>query len=446
MTVQDDQTDPDSQVLDRALPAIARLETSLAAEREASRSAVHSANLLETLTNLGRVVAEERDHMDALNLIAPSRWAEEDFHSRIICWLLDPAAHHQQAGHFIAVLLNATMAPPQLLDADWTTAQVRREWGNVVDGQQGRLDILILDWDYRNLIAIENKTLSQEHSNQLTRYHRALADAYPNFARHHIFLSPDGLPPNLERDRKHWRPASYSVIHNAIKEILGTGVTDPDANALLQIYATTIRRNVMPDTSLPQLARRIYLEHREAMDQIIAHKPDWVAETKQWLKEAVALHREWKLDLEGPGFVRFRSADWDQFGATRTGVGWAPGSDALLLFQLRFADEMPYLDLGLSTGNSENAEIRAAIFDVVRQNPATFKPTRNSLTDGWMILHQEPDYILELADYGLGWDDGSARRKIEARIDNFATEQFPEMNRIIVDCLRRHQDGREVDN
>ena len=446
MTVQDAQTGPDRRVMDRALPAITRLEAHLDDEREALRLALQSANLPDTLTSLNHAIADEQEKLDALELIAPGMWSDEKFHSKIISWLLNPSAHHRQAGHFIAALLNATMAPPRLLNADWSTTQVCQEWGNVVDGQQGYLDILVLNQDYQSLIAIENKTFSQEHSNQLTRYRRALADAYPGFDRHHIFLSPAGVAPDLERDRKQWQPASYSVIHNAIQETLETGVTDPDANALLQIYAMALRRNIMPDTSLPQLARRIYLEHREAMDQIIAHKPDWVAESRQWLKEAVALHREWKLDLEGPSFVRFRSADWDQFEATRTGIGWAPGSDALLLFQFRFADEMPYLDLGLSTGNSENAEIRAAIFDVVRQNPAVFKPTSNYLTDGWKILHQEPDYILELTDYGLGWDDGSVQRKIEAWIDSFATEQFPEMNRIIVDCLRRHQDRREVDS
>ena len=59
MTIQDAGKDPDSQLMDRALPAIARLEASLVDEREASRSAVHSANLLNTLTNLGHAIAEE---------------------------------------------------------------------------------------------------------------------------------------------------------------------------------------------------------------------------------------------------------------------------------------------------------------------------------------------------------------------------------------------------
>ena len=272
MTVQDAETDPDNQLMDRTLPAIARLEAFLADDLEASRLAVHSANLLDILTSLGHAIAEESEEMDALNIIAPGMWAAEEFHSRIIRWLLDPSAHHRQAGHFIAALLNATMAPPRLLDADWSAAQAFREWRRDVDGQSGSLDILVVNQEYQSLIAIENKTFSQEHSNQLTRYRRALADAYPGFARHHILLSPGGISPNLERDRKRWQPASYSVIHDAIQQILEAGVEEPNARSLLQIYATAIRRNVMPDTSIDRQARRIYLEHREALDRIFANK------------------------------------------------------------------------------------------------------------------------------------------------------------------------------
>ena len=445
MNVQIAETAHYSQLLDRALPAIARLEVSLDEEHEALSSAVHSLDLLDTLTKLGHAIAEENKELDSLKIIAQDMYSDEKFHSRIISWLLDPAAHHRQAGHFIIALLKATMAPPRLLDADWSAAQVIQEWRNEVGEQLGYLDILVLDRDHKNLIAIENKTFSPEHSNQLTRYRRALAEAYPDFAKHHIFLSPGGVQANLERDRKHWQPTSYSVIHDAIQGILETSVGGPNANALLQIYATTIRRNVMPDTSIDRRARRIYLEHREALDRIFDNKPNWIEKTKPMLREAVAKYPFWKLERETAQFVRFLATDWDEFPSTRTGTGWAPNSHALLLFQLRFDDETPYLDLGLSTIGPDNAEIRAALFDAVRQNPAVFKPTRNSLTDGWIILHEEPECILEAADYGPAWDDGTARRKIEAWIDKFAAEQFHEMNRIIVDCLKRHEDGRKVD-
>ena len=441
MTIQDAESDPDNQLLDRTLPAMARLEASLADERESSRLGILSANLLDYLTNLGHAIAEESEQLDALDLIAPGRWAAEEFHSKIISWILDPEAHHQQAQAFIGALLNATQAPPRLLNADWSAAQVCQEWENVDDGQRGYLDILVLDREHQNLIAIENKTFSREHSNQLTRYRRALADVYPDFTRHHIFLSPDGIPANVERDREHWQPARYSVIHEVIQQALDTGVADPNANALLQIYATTIRRNVMPDTSIDRQARQIYLEHREAIERIVNNRPKWVEEAKPMLKETVAKHAFWQLDYEDDQVVCFRATDWDEFPKSRTGTLWDPGSNALLLFQFEFDDGLPYLYLALSAANSENDEIRAAFFDTVQKNPAVFKTTSKYLTEDWMILHMEPDYILEPAEYGPGWDDGTARHKIEAWIDDFAVNKFPEMNRIIVDCLRRHQEG-----
>ena len=175
------------------------------------------------------------------------------------------------------------------------------------------------------------------------------------------------------------------------------------------------------------------------MDQIMAHKPDWVSEAKQWLKEAVAQHREWKLDLENAGFVRFRSTDWDQYDATQTGTGWAPGSNALLLFQFKFDDGLPWLDLGLPPANRANNRLRRMLFDAVRQHPHLFTPRTTTLPDGWAILHYEADYILDEADYGVGWDDGTTRAKVEAWVERFAANEFPAMNEVIVNCLREYE-------
>ena len=114
----------------------------------------------------------------------------------------------------------------------------------------------------------------------------------------------------------------------------------------------------MPDTSIDRQARRIYLEHWEAIE--LHHgrtRPDWIAETKSMLKEAVAKHSFWILDREDPQYVRFRAADWDEFPSSRTGTGWAPGSEALLLFEFAFDDEVPYLNLPLSPADPGNAEI-----------------------------------------------------------------------------------------
>ena len=74
-------------------------------------------------------------------------------------------------------------------------------------------------------------------------------------------------------------------------------------------------------------------------------------------------------------------------------------SESLLLFGFAFDDEVPYLQLAPSPADSDNVEVRSLLFEAVRLNPVIFKPTGNSLVEGWMNLHQEPECMLEPADY-----------------------------------------------
>ena len=134
----------------------------------------------------------------------------------------------------------------------------------------------------------------------------------------------------------------------------------------------------------------------------------------------------------------------------RAGTGWLPESEALLLFQFGFDDGLPWLNLGLSAG--DDGPVREKLFEAVRQHPEVFKLGDTSLKDSWTILHREEDYILEDADYGIGWDDGSARGKIMEWVSAFATNTFPKMDEIIMESLRHYEtedivgDGRSRPN
>ena len=430
------------------VPDLEELEESLAAERWCQVLALEQFALAEPLSELEKLIAEQRDEFDALDFVGQLRmgsgkplWGDEEFQSNLLAWLLDPQRGHGIADYFLSSFLRQTDAPSHMLEADWSAAEVHREWVNLVDGQWGYLDILVLNETGSALCAIENKVFSSEHSEQLTRYRRALAEHYPDFTRHHVFLTPGGIDAHLEEERRFWVPAAYATVLDIVQQVVDDKCNSADENvrAFLRQYATTLRRNIVPDTSIAQRARQIYLQHREVMDIIIENQVDWVVEAKQMLKEAVAGQKVWRLDVEDRDFVRFRSADWDQFGSMQTGSGWAPRSGALLLFQFRFYDGLPWLDLALSTGNADNNPVRAKLFDAVRQHPTLFKVKTASLIDGWVILHEEPDYMLDDADYGVGWDDGSVRDRIEAWVSDFAINRFPPMNQVIVDCLREYE-------
>ena len=48
---------------------------------------------------------------------------------------------------------------------------------------------------------------------------------------------------------------------------------------------------------------------------------------------------------------------------------------------------------------------------------------------------------MEESDYDTWWNEGGTREKIAQRLDDFARGQFPEINRIVLDCLEQHRTG-----
>ena len=404
------------------------------------------------LKSLKRLLDEKRAGFDALDFIGKSAWGEggtlwgsEEFHSNVLAWLLDPKQTHGCGDCFLKPFLIKAGAGPVKGSGDWSGAEVKREWKNLVDGEEGYLDILIVNKAEQVLCAIENKVFSAEHSQQLTRYRTALERTYPSFARSYVFLTPERTIPFREEDRAHWRSLDYAAVFEIIQQMVEgkDGPIDEGIEAFLRQYAVTLRRNIMPDTSISQMARKIYLEHQDAMDLIIANRPRWGPEAVPVLKEAIEEQPEWKMDFSDRNCVRFRSADWDQYKSARTGSTWVPDSQALMLFAFVSDPRGPYIRLELSARNEVNGRLREKLFEAVWQHPQFFKPAHRSLTDDHTMLHY-PDYFLNYSDLGGGWDDGTSFTKIKALVSDFAKREFSAMNAVIVNCLREYEAERQV--
>ena len=434
-----EQTD----ALHKLFPELERMQVARADKQSKETKGLDKFESGTGLKKLEQLSEEQRGEFDALDLVGLLRletgralWGSEEFHSGVLAWLLDPGQSHGCSQRFLRPFLLSAGVRSTSVSSDWSTTEVTREWGNLVNGERGYLDILIVNEAEQVLCAIENKVFSSEHSEQLTRYRKALESEFPNFIRHHVFLTPGCTQPSRPEERVYWVSLGYAGVFDIVQSIAEADDNPPNegVRSFLRQYAITLRRNVMPETSVSQLARRIYLEHHEAVELIVANRPDWVSEGKQVLKEAVGQQRGWILDVEDRDFVRFRSADWDRYEVTHTGSGWAPRSNALLLFQFRFYNGRPWLDLGLSPSDDVNYSFRQKLFDAVRQHPKFFNLRSTSLSESWAILH-EGDYILDSSDYGVGWDDGTTRAKLESWVSRFASEEFPLMNEVIVNCL-----------
>ena len=111
-------------------------------------------------------------------------------HSDFLSFLLDPAQNHGLGDVFLKRFLKRVLAdasdspvsPIEIDVADLRSAVVRREWR--------RIDILIHDEESRLVVAVENKILSGEHSDQLARYRRTVTYEFPGHRAVYIFLTP----------------------------------------------------------------------------------------------------------------------------------------------------------------------------------------------------------------------------------------------------------------
>ena len=388
------------------------------------------------LEELERAMAE----FDAFAFLGLS--SSEQMHSNVLAWLLDPGENHSFGDFFLKGFLLETGAVShwEISTGEWSNTSVDREWRNVVDGETGYLDILVVNHDARFVCAIENKIFSGEHGEQLSHYRRAVEQHFPGYRRSHLFLSPRGVAPASAADKEFWSPSNYATILRLVEEGLELA-SEPGREAVtafLRQYATCLRRTVVPNDELRRKAAAIYQLHKEAIDLIIKHKDAYVEDIRTFCKETIGRQDGWVLEYDSDNLVGFAPAGWKQYPAFHCGIGWLPQTDAVLLLHFDLRDfQTVNLILTISKGDHGDV-VRRRLFDMAQQNGDRFNTRGHSLggkyTDNFIRLHvSEP--VLTREDF-VNWDQASARDRAAQWVAHFADRQFPAMNEVIVECLR----------
>lgn len=425
-----------------ARTCLGELEEGLNRRRNLATAALHALagrrRKLEKLRRLG--ATEPRRELDFFRILEVHH--AEQAHSNFLGWLLDPDGTHETGSSFLRHFMIRAATTAQQRDisgitesrvqsADWSNTEVRREWSYI--------DILLLNHREKIACAIENKIrapegINEEGVSQLTRYRRLLEAEFPDYERHFVFLTPSGAESGIKDERRFWIPEGYAAIHQSIRDLLeqSDAVQRSDARYALAQYETTLRRNIVTSESeVARLARRIYLEHRTALELAFRHKPDYKAELSQMLKETIGDIDGWKLDWSTAAYVRFRPTSWDRFESQHSGTGWPP-SKTLILFEVNCGEDPLNSELLLCLGPGETSPIREQIFDCAQQNPSLFR-TGGRLQDYTHLLKGVA--LLEEDDLGFAWDDGTAAAKLRDRLGRFLEEQFPAIDELISRCL-----------
>lgn len=368
----------------------------------------------------------------------------EPVHSRILGWLLSPKGNHGLDDRFLRTFLKAIF-PGEEFCGDWLEAKVYEEWHNTVGGINGCLDLLVVEENERFLCAIENKVWSEEHSNQLTRYRRAVEERYPNFRRKYVFLSPRSSEPSSLEEQGHWTTVGYDAIRESVSEVLkaSEGSIGEGVRFLLRQYVTSLEKHILGNREARELVESLYRKHPTAIEFIVDNLPNHKArsaETEEILKEITQDINGWEVSYcnfqagDGRRLTRFLHKDWKSSGTFRTGTGWGKSEAVTLLEFWCFKDS---LELHISIGPGSNQDIRESLHDSFKTiggleaREQEFHPPKT-----WYTFTIERS-VLDKEDFEV-WCLKRIRQKLEKAIREFDSGRFRDIHKTITECLANH--------
>lgn len=346
-------------------------------------------------------------------------------HSDFLAFLLDPGRPHALGDTFLKRLLkhvlhtkpNPPISAVEIDIADMSGASIRREWRNI--------DILIEDVDNGLVCVIENKVFSSEHSNQLERYRQIVAQRFPDCRCVFLFLTPEGDAASDES----YASVSYSEIvdlTDAVREARESTV-GAEVQTLMTHYTTMLRRYVVTESEIADLCRKLYREHRQALDLIYEHRPDLQYELFEMLQALVkeaASARDLVLDHSTKSAVRFAVEEWDRYAPQLAGEGWVP-SDRVLLFE--FANAADRLSLKLIIGPGPQP-LRKELHRMLKGWPKLFNQVRGGTYKKYKTVYMKR--LLSSGDYeAADWE--RIDEKVQRGWENFLDNDLPQIREVL---------------
>jgi hypothetical protein len=291
-------------------------------------------------------------------------------HSNFLSFILSPTRPHGMGSELLLHFIKAAIAKQpstqrvirsiELMVADLESAVIYRERDNI--------DLLIELKQLKLIILVENKIDAAVGDGQLSRYKGIVRSRYPDFRQLFILLTPQKVEP----DDGDFVNLNYAEVADLIdqsvdrNELLGS-----DISLILKHYVHMLRRHIVEDEQLADLARQVYERHKEAFDFVFDKRPQpdsLLDGIKALLNDSADLI----ADRPAPMILRFAPKDWlavQEFNSCPES-GWTH-TKRNLLFEIKAYRDTDRISAALISGPAD-PNLRSKLYEFASSRPKLF--------------------------------------------------------------------------
>lgn len=314
-------------------------------------------------------------------------------HSNFLAWLFDPKEGHGLGSLVLRRFLREVFSDDKsdsrgFIDADLMdvrNVEIRREWRNI--------DILIVLPE--DVVVVENKVDTRDHSRQLSKYRQIVGDAFKNRKKHFVYLTPEGSSPQEEGEDEYYIDYSYHKIVEILERILEVYSENMPEKSISYIgdYTAMIRRNLLMNESINKKAMEIYRAHKEAIDFIIENRPDPASELLPYFEKAVT---DAGLSIGSPnkGFIRFATPELMRL-MPKGSEGWPNREPFLFEVDYYWSDRWATAKAIISPGAGEYSQ---RLLEAAKTIKGSIKDWREPTGKQWLTfwVHRAPFVASEM--------------------------------------------------
>jgi len=364
-------------------------------------------------------------------------------HSNVLAWLLNPNENHGLQSYFLKQFFKSVMLENSKSDIsffdfelfDYSSVEVRREWKNI------DLLVVIKEKDKKIVVVIENKIKASEHSDQLKRYWETIEREKEfqdnNVVKLFVFLTPEKLKPSDENEI--WIPFNYEPISEIIQNIIDHKIDTLSSSISFYLtqYNTILRRYVVGNSDVEQIAVKIYKKHKKALDYIFKVKPDIDRELNDLFQDELKNNNEiiiFEDDSKAKNWIHFSTKTIDG-KVKHNGEGWLK-SNRILCFEIYIFCNEKKVDLSLYIGPG-NEDDRKKLKNFFEKDPDLFKLAKRKFFK-WHKVYQTP--LLEKKDfnkYEEEQDDKALKEEAVSNLKTFLEKDLIKINDYFSDFFER---------